>query len=114
MPADADEADKAAPDASQPHRLTIILTVLIQIWLAIGLIFFMVRRDWENVFLAATVIGLIVFPEFVLRRYRVHVPPEFQLIAAAFVFLSLFLGSARDFYYRFWWWDMVLHTTSGF
>jgi hypothetical protein len=60
------------------------------------------------------VIGLVVFPELLLRRYRVHVPPEFQLVAAGFVFLSLFLGSATDFYYRFWWWDMALHTTSGF
>ena len=31
-----------------------------------------------------------------------------------FVFLSLFLGSAMDFYYHFWWWDLVLHTASGF
>jgi hypothetical protein len=107
-------ADTPAPDPSQPHRLIIGLTVLIQAWLALGLIVFLVRRDWENVFLTATVIGLIVFPGLVLRRSRVHVPPEFQLIAAAFVFLSLFLGSATDFYYSFWWWDMALHTTSGF
>jgi hypothetical protein len=30
------------------------------------------------------------------------------------VFLSLFLGSATDFYYKYWWWDVVLHTGSGF
>jgi hypothetical protein len=106
--------DKSAAGAPQPHRLIIILTVVIQACLAVGLIVFVVRRNWENVFLTATVIGLDVFPELVLRRYRIHVPPEFQLIALAFVFLSLFLGSATAFYYRFWWWDMVLHTTSGF
>src|SRR5688572_4073915 len=107
-------ADEATSGAAQPHRLTLILTVVIQVWLVVGLIVFVVRRDWENVVLTATVIGLVVFPELLLRRYRIHIPPEFQLIAAAFVFLSLFLGSARDFYYRFWWWDIVLHTTSGF
>jgi hypothetical protein len=114
MPTEVDETIKAAPDAAQPHRLIIILTIVIQALLAVGLIFFIVRRDWENVFLTATVIGLDVFPEFVLRRYRIHVPLEFQLIAAAFVFLSLFLGSAHDFYDHFWWWDKVLHATSGF
>jgi hypothetical protein len=114
MPPEVDDSDNPASDAAPPHHLIIVLTVVIQAWLAVGLVLFIVRRDWENVFLTATVVGLVVLPELVLRRYRVHIPPEFQLIAAAFVFLSLFLGSARDFYYRIWWWDMVLHTTSGF
>lgn len=100
--------------AAHSHRWTRVVTLVIQAWLAVGLVVFIVRRDWENVFLTALVIGLIVVPAFVLRRYRVEVPAEFQLIAVAFVFLSLFLGSARDFYYRFWWWDMVLHAGSGF
>jgi len=95
-------------------RLYVTITLIIQAALALGLVLFMLRRDWENVFLTITVMGLTVFPAFVLRRYRVYVPPEFQLIAAAFVFLTLFLGSARDFYYRFWWWDIVLHAGSGF
>jgi hypothetical protein len=48
------------------------------------------------------------------RRYRVIIPPEFELVAVIFNFLSLFLGSALDFYYHFYWWDMVLHAASGF
>lgn len=96
------------------RRFTTVITLVIQVWLTAGLTIFIIRRDWENIFLTLTVIGLILVPAFVLRRNRVHVPPEFQLIAAAFVFLSLFLGSAQDFYYHFWWWDMVLHTGSGF
>jgi hypothetical protein len=96
------------------HRLTIIFTVVIQMWLAVGLIFFIARRDWENASLTVAVIGLATIPVFVLRRYRVCLPSEFQLIVAAFVFVSLFLGSARDFYCRFWWWDIVLHISSGF
>jgi hypothetical protein len=100
-------------DTSQ-SRLYVNLTLLIQGLLVIGLIVFIARRDWENIFLTATVMALTVVPSFVLRRWRVYVPPEFQLIAVAFVFLSLYLGSARDFYYRFWWWDVVLHTGSGF
>lgn len=90
------------------------LTLFLQAWLAIGFVLFLIRGDWENAFLTLAVIGFVVVPAFVLRRYRVYVPPEFQLVAVAFVFLSFFLGSARDYYYKFWWWDMVLHTTSGF
>ena len=64
--------------------------------------------------LTVIVIALTMLPAFVSKRYRIIVPPEFQFIAAAFVFLSLFLGSAADYYYRYWWWDIVLHTGSGF
>jgi hypothetical protein len=107
-----DTSDPTPPHTS--NRIVIALTLVIQVWLALGLVAFMIRRDWENIFLTLIVIALIIVPGFLLRRGRVYVPPEFQLIAAAFVFLTLYLGSARDFYYRFWWWDMVLHSGSGF
>jgi hypothetical protein len=99
--------------APRPNRAIIILTLLIQAALAIGFITFVVRQDWEKALLTLLVVGLITVPAFVLRRHRVYVPPEFQLIAVAFVFLSLFMGSVADFYERFWWWDIVLHISSG-
>jgi hypothetical protein len=108
----------SAPDggarASESPRIYIALTVLIQAIVSLGLVLFIFRQDWENVFLTVLVLGLTLIPAFLVRRYRVYTPPEFQLIAAAFIFLSLYLGSARDFYYHFWWWDIVLHTGSGF
>lgn len=105
--------DSAKPDA-QDRSIYLTLTLGLQALLGVGLALFVLRRDWENVFLTAIVILLTLAPAFLDRRYRVIVPPEFQFIAAAFVFLSLFLGSATDFYYRYWWWDAVLHTGSGF
>lgn len=90
------------------------LTLIVQAILIAGLVRFVYTRDWENVFLTATVILLTLTPAFVGRRYRIVVPPEVQLVSAAFVFLSLYLGSAKDLYYKYWWWDVVLHTGSGF
>lgn len=90
------------------------LTVLIQVLILIGLVFFVLRRDWTNVFLTVIVMGLTMLPAIARKRYHLVLPPEFQLISAAFVFLSLFLGSATDFYYKYPWWDVVLHTGSGF
>lgn len=96
------------------RNVYLTLTLLIQAALVVGLILFLLRRDWENVCLTLAVIGMTMVPAFLWRKYRIYLPPEFQLVSAAFIFLSLFLGSARDFYYRFWWWDIVLHTGSGF
>src|SRR5688500_16947717 len=100
--------------ASGSNRTVVVLTLAIQATLALGLVSFLARREWGRAVLTLLVVGLIVVPAFLLRRHRVYVPPEFQLVAAAFVFLSLFLGSAADFYERFWWWDIMLHVSSGF
>src|SRR3954463_6823565 len=99
---------------NEQRNLYLVLTSVLQLLLVIGLSLFLLRRNWENVFLTSVVILLTLIPALLFRRYRVIIPPEFQLISALFVFLSLFLGSALDFYYRFWWWDLVLHTASGF
>ena len=90
------------------------LTLFIQAMLGLGLASFCWRRDWENVFLTALVIALTLLPVLLQRRHRIVIPPDFQLVAALFMFLTLFLGSAVDLYYRYWWWDMVLHAGSGF
>ncbi|BAZ95322.1 uncharacterized protein FOKN1_2965 [Thiohalobacter thiocyanaticus] len=73
---------------------------------------------WEQQWLTAAVtIGILLItftPLLLAQRFRVVIPSEFELLAIAFVFASLFLGEVRGFYTRFWWWDIVLHTASGF
>ncbi|MGC1274213.1 MAG: hypothetical protein WBC44_10940 [Planctomycetaceae bacterium] len=111
-PTDA-EPEPRQPDSSE-RNVSVTLTLILQGLIVIGLAMFIYRRDWENVFLTTVVMLLTLVPAFLGRRYKIVIPPEFQLIAAAFVFLSLFLGSAFDLYYKYWWWDVVLHTSSGF
>ena len=48
------------------------------------------------------------------RRFQVSIPHEFEVLAVVFIYASLFLGEVHGYYLRFWWWDLVLHTGSGF
>lgn len=105
---------KINSNPNEECNLYLALTSALQLFLVIGLVLFLLRRNRESVFLTSVLITLTLVPAFLFRRYRVIIPPEFQLISALFVFLSRFLGSALDFYYHFWWWDLVLHTASGF
>jgi hypothetical protein len=100
--------------ANDERSVYLTLTLIIQVIVGAGLIVLVYWRDWENVFLAVLVMLLTLAPAFLGRRYRIVVPPEFQLTAALFVFLSVFLGSITGLYERFWWWDVFLHTSSGF
>lgn len=77
-----------------------------------------VAAVWEQQWLTAVItVGIIVItliPLLLKKRFRVYIPTEFELLAITFVFASLFLGEVRGYYVRFWWWDIVLHTASGF
>lgn len=110
----ASAGDPALRPDARDRSLYLKLTLGLQALLVVGAVLFVLRRDWENVFLTVSVIALTLAPAFLREKYRIIIPPEFQFISAAFVFLSLFLGSATDFYYKYWWWDAVLHTGSGF
>jgi len=71
------------------------------------------QKNWLPAFTAGGIIFVTFIPFLVERRFRVHIPPQLQLMGVTFVFASLFLGEVRGYYTRFWWWDIALHTASG-
>src|SRR6476659_3916588 len=101
------------PDERTRARVDRVLTLVMQILLLAGVVGFVLLHDWPNAVLTTLVIVLTMIPQLLKRWFRVDVPPEFQLVAALFVFCAIFLGTSLCFYGRFHWWDTALHTTSG-
>ena len=90
------------------------ITLVIQLILLLGLVLSLLQGNWLN---SAVILGislLTLLPVVTKRRFNVFIPPEFELIAILFIFLSLFLGEVHGYYFRFQWWDKVLHLGSGF
>lgn len=73
-----------------------------------------VNGYWATATFTAMIAALTLAPFLLGKRLRVFIPPEFELLAIAFVFAALFLGEVRGYYTRFWWWDIALHISSGF
>lgn len=69
---------------------------------------------WLSAFLILAIALLILLVTVFSDRLAVQIPAEFQLLALVFVFAALFLGEVRSYYDKFWWWDIALHSTSGF
>lgn len=90
------------------------ITIALQLILLAEALLALWGQRWFTAFLSAMIIAITFFPVLFERRFQIHIPPELQLAAIAFVFASLFLGEIHDYYNRFWWWDMALHTMSGF
>lgn len=90
------------------------VTIALQLILIAEIAFALWGQRWATAVLTSMIVAITFFPVLLERRFRIHIPPELQLAAIGFVFASLFLGEIHDYYNRFWWWDMALHTTSGF
>jgi hypothetical protein len=72
------------------------------------------ERQWMTAFLVLCIAALSLLPWRIGKRLGVRIPIEFELLAVLFIFAALFLGSIHGYYEKFWWWDVVLHTSSGF
>ncbi len=105
-----DPGPEPVPARRSVHRK---ITAVLRLIMLLGLAFSIYEQQWLNAAVIAGIVLLTALPMLILRRLEVFIPPEFELLAIAFIFASLFLGETRDYYREFWWWDLALHTTSG-
>ena len=92
------------------RRLTFVLQAILVIEVAAAIL----GRQWLTAVVTVGIILVTLGPFFLAKLFRVFIPPEFVLVAIAFVFASLFLGEVHGYYTRYWWWDIALHSGSGF
>jgi len=111
----SEDSDSAAASHSDPaarvHRWVVLIIVAV---MAIDLVPVLIRQQWLSAALILTIAGLLLGSTLARGKLTVRVPYEFQLMTLVFVFAALFLGEVRSYYIRFWWWDIALHTASGF
>lgn len=90
-----------------------ILKTLLLSALTIGLLASIYYQNWINALIVLGILILSMLPELFARQYSLALPAEFDLATVAFLFAALFLGELGNFYEHFWWWDELLHLTSG-
>lgn len=90
------------------------LSTLLQTILLAGVVGAIWNQQWLNSVVISGILLITLLPQLLARKFHVIIPNEFKLLAIAFIFASLFLGEVHGYYTRFWWWDIVLHTSSGF
>lgn len=89
------------------------LIFFLQAILAVEVVVALWEQQWATAVFTIGIILITLAPFFLGKLFQVFNPPEFVLLAIAFVFASLFLGEVHDYYSRFWWWDIALHSGSG-
>ncbi|MFP3983646.1 MAG: hypothetical protein ACLFV2_08160 [Desulfurivibrionaceae bacterium] len=90
------------------------LTFALQAILFVEVVVAVWEQQWPTAVITIGILLITLAPFFLGKLFQVFSPPEFVLLAIAFVFASLFLGEVHGYYSRFWWWDIALHSGSGF
>lgn len=98
----------------QNRRIHKRITLFIQAIMLAELAFALWEGLWLIAAMTALILALTLAPVLMSRRFEVFIPAEIKLLATLFIFASLFLGEVQGYYTRFWWWDLLLHTASGF
>ena len=85
-------------------RALVILVMILQIF----------NRNYENVFLCALTLLLLIVPSFLQVNLKIELPTGLEIILLFFVFAAEILGEIEAYYIRFPFWDTMLHTLNGF
>jgi hypothetical protein len=108
-----DPVNSALISESMSTRLDRWISFTFKAVLTVGAILEFLQGNWLNAFATSGVVLIVFFPNILGHQFHVRIPPEFELMAVVFVYASLFLGELKGFYLKFWWWDILLHTSSG-
>ena len=68
---------------------------------------------WALAFVSLATLALAIAPVALASRFEIALPLPFVVATTLFVFASIFMGEAFDFYERVWWWDLALHGSSA-
>ena len=65
------------------------------------------------IFWALITFALSFGSDYIEKRERIDIPDILEVIIVIFIFCAVFLSARFNLYYRFFWWDDLLHTFSG-
>ena len=73
-----------------------------------------VKSDYV-LMLMQCLIGIIALwlPSIMTKKFRLEIPNKIYYLYVIFLYAAIFLGEIQNFYYKFQYWDLILHTLSG-
>nr|MDK2850569.1 hypothetical protein [Candidatus Cloacimonadota bacterium] len=80
---------------------------------ALAAVYNIIDQQWEIFFSAITTLILFLLPTIFTKRTRISIPAPFQIVILIFIFASMYLGEIHSYFYRYRWWDLMLHSLSA-
>ena len=58
-------------------------------------------------------LSVMMLPSLIEQKKSIDIPDSIEIVYFVFLFLAIYLGEVRDFYYLIPYWDTILHAFSG-
>lgn len=95
------------------EKITLVIAYLFRAALLVAVANQVRSGNWMLLFLTATTLFMTFLPAIIERNYRITIPVEFTFFMTLFIYMAMFLGEERGYYYKYFWWDKVLHGSSA-
>jgi hypothetical protein len=114
---DKGEVELHVTDSSLSNQTEVsaalVISLVLRLSLLISFLIAVADEQWRTAFLSLLALVGTFLPALLERNSRLVLPAGLELMMIGFVYATLFLGEVEDFYYRFAWWDIVLHAVAG-
>jgi hypothetical protein len=95
-------------------RNEIMLSYILKFMLVLATIWACMQKDNFLIFSALLSVIAILMPALISKKWHLVLPLEIDLIVTAFIIVHFLLGEIGEFYIKYWWFDLLLHSYSGF
>jgi hypothetical protein len=98
---------------SKTEKIGLVFSFMIRILILLAIGGAAISRDWMTLFVSSLAFILTFAPWIITRNYKIYFPAEFEIAALLFIYISVLLGGAQNYYTKIWWWDILTHGTSA-
>lgn len=88
--------------------------VALRVLTVVSAVEMLVQGEIINFLMCVLTLLLFTLPDFIRRRFSVHLPTTLETIIYCFIFAAEILGEINNFFGRIPGWDTMLHTLNGF
>lgn len=96
------------------HKSSFIVYMVLRALVILCMILQILNRNYENVFLCALTLILLVMPSVIQLNLKIELPTTLEIIILLFIFAAEILGEIQEYYIKIPDWDTILHTMNGF
>jgi len=90
-----------------------IVTLLLLLSIVVAFILAALQQNWV-LLLVLVFIGALLFLPHILEKFaNIDIPTGLKVYTVLFIYTTLFLGELQNYYAKYWWWDIMIHISSG-
>lgn len=70
-------------------------------------------RHWDIMMNGLLALVLLISPLWLRKRKLMSIPSLFQIVILIYLLAAMYFGEVQHFYYKFRWWDVIVHLASA-